>query len=69
MYDSPSGSIISSQESTVPLRECIEILSSEYARNDDTKITAEILGDVVYKLYDTSSADKSQVKTIEKELE
>lgn len=49
--------------------ELLEILSSEYARNDDTKITAEILGDVVYKLYDTSSADKSQVKTIEKELE
>lgn len=47
----------------------LEILSKEYLTFDGAKITAETLGDIVYKLYDTNKTDKAQVLTIEKELE
>lgn len=47
----------------------LEILSKEYLTYDGAKITAEVLGDIVYKLYDTNKTDKAQVLTIEKELE
>lgn len=43
------------------------ILSKEYMTYTGVKITAKILGDIVYKLYDTNSVDKSQVAIIEKE--
>lgn len=47
----------------------LEMLSKEYLTFDGAKITAEVLGDIVYKLYDTNKTDKAQVLTIEKELE
>ena len=50
------------------LLDVLAILSKEYMEYDGSKITAEILGDIVYKLYTTGSADKSQVAQVEKEI-
>ena len=52
----------------ITLLDVLAILSKEYVTYEGSKITAEILGDVVYKLYSTNSADKSQVTQIEKEI-
>ncbi len=49
--------------------EVLQMLSKEYLTYDGAKITAETLGDIVYKLYDNNNTDKAQVMTIEKELE
>lgn len=51
----------------ITLLETLGILSKEYLTYEGSKITAEILGDIVYKLYDTNSIDKAQVKLIETE--
>lgn len=50
------------------LLDVLAILSKEYMEYDGSKITAEILGDIVFKLYTTGSADKSQVAQVEKEI-
>lgn len=47
----------------------LDILSKEYLTYEGAKITVEVLGDIMYKLYDTNNTDKAQVLTIEKELE
>ena len=46
----------------------LAIMSKEYLTYGATKITAEVLGDIVYKLYGSNAADKSQVSAIEQEL-
>lgn len=51
----------------VTLLETLGIFSKEYITYEGSKITAEILGDIVYKLYDTNNIDRAQVKLIEDE--
>ena len=46
----------------------LSIMSMEYLTFEAGKITADVLGDIVYKLYGSNVADKSQVTSIEKEL-
>lgn len=46
----------------------LAIMSKEYLTYGATKITADVLGDIVYKLYGSNAADKSQVTAIEQEL-
>ena len=47
----------------------LEILSSEYLNYESGKLTTDVLSEVVYKLYDTSRTDKSQVTMIEQEID
>lgn len=51
----------------VTMLDVLAMLSKEYMKYEGSKITADILGDIVYKLYARSSADKEQVKQIENE--
>ena len=50
------------------LLEVLGILSKEYLTYDGSKITAEILGDIVYKLLYNKNMDKSQVEDVKKDV-
>ena len=51
----------------ITLLDALSIMSKEYLTYTGSKITAELLGDIVYKLYDAKSVDKIQVETIKHE--
>lgn len=46
------------------LLDVLHILSKEYLTYDGGKITVEVLGDIVYKLFDTKNVDRMQVKLL-----
>ena len=50
------------------LLEVLGILSKEYLTYDGSKITAEILGDIVYKLLYNKNMDRSQVEDVKKDV-
>ena len=50
------------------LLDVLEILSKEYLTYDGSKITVELLGDIVFKLYDTKNVDRYQVDDVKKEI-
>ena len=50
------------------LLEVLGILSKEYLTYDGSKITAEILGDIVYKLMNNKNVDKLQVEDVKKDV-
>ena len=52
----------------VTMLDVLAMLSKEYMKYEGSKITAEVLIDIVYKLYARSNADKEQVKQVEKEI-
>jgi hypothetical protein len=51
------------------LLELLGILTKEYLSYNKSNITVQVLGDIVYKLTNSSLADKSQVQQIESEKE
>ena len=51
----------------VRMLDVLGMLSKEYMKYEGSKITADVLGDIVYKLYSRSSADVEQVKQVENE--
>lgn len=50
------------------LLEVLEMLSKEYLKYDGSKITAEILGDIVFKLYDSKNVDRMQSEAVKNEI-
>ena len=46
----------------------LAIMSKEYLTYGTTKITADILSDILYKLYENNTTDKLRAKTIEDEI-
>ena len=50
------------------LLEVLGILSKEYLTYDGSKITAEILGDIVYKLMNNKNVDKLQVEYVRSDV-
>lgn len=52
----------------ITLVELLSILSREYLEYNGSKITAEILGDIIFKLYNTKNIDKIQVESIKHEV-
>lgn len=46
----------------------LEIMSKEYLTYGSTKVTADILSDILYKLYENNTTDKLRAKTIKDEM-
>ena len=51
------------------LLDVLNILSKEYLTYDGSKITAQILGDIIFALFHTKNTDKAQTELIKKEVQ
>lgn len=50
------------------LLDVLSILSKEYLQYEGSKVTADILGNIVYKLFNTKNIDKVQVESLKEEV-
>lgn len=52
----------------ITLLDALAIISKEYLTYDGSKITVDLLGDIIYKLYDSRNVDKVQAESIKNEV-